>query len=182
MKKITALVLAMVMVFTLATTVMAFDEDVNKDLAVTRGEFASVLFRIEKALVNNLGSFSCAFTDVEASNEHAEAIGWAAAAGVVKGVSDTAFAPDEYITREQMATMVYRYYQYKGIAPEGAWAIRLDFADAEYISVYAVEGVMFAVLEDMLEADAANNINPQGTVTGDELREVIGNFYFNEIK
>lgn len=182
MKKIIALALAMMMVFSFATTVMAFDEDVDMDVAVTRGQFAELLYRIERALGGQVDGYENVFEDVKADNDFAAAVAWAAGAGVVKGVSDTSFAPDSYLTREQMATMVYRYYQYKGIAPEGAWAIRLGFADTECISEYAVTGVMFAVVEDMLSADADNNILPQGVVTGEEIREVIGNFYFNEVK
>lgn len=179
MKKIIALVLAMMMVFSLSTAVMAFDEDVDKDLAITRGEFVSVLYRIEGALTSVSAEYNNVFADVDASYEHSNAIAWAAKAGVVIGMTSTTFAPNENVTREQVAAMMYRYYIYKGFEVEKA---ALNCADAAAVSAYAVDGMAFAVANDMLAVDANNNINPTGIVTGEELREIIGNFYFNEIK
>lgn len=179
MKKLISLILAMVMVFSLSTAVMAFDEDVDKDLAITRGEFVSVLYRIEGALTNVTTEYSSVFADVDASYEHATAIAWAAKAGVVIGMTETTFSPNENVTREQVAAMMYRYYGYKGFEAEVA---ALNCADAAAVSGYAAKGMAFAVANNMLSVDANNNINPQGIVTGEELREIIGNFYFNEIK
>lgn len=182
MKRIMAMVLMVAVMLSFAGTCMAYDEDVDKDEALTRGMFVSVVYRIENALGGALGDYENVFVDVVTDSEHENAISWAAAAGIVVGVGEGVFAPDEYITREQMAVILHRYYKYRGIAPTGAWAIRLNWADAAEISEYAFEGMMFAKLKGMVESDENGNVNPKGIVTGDDLREVIGNFYFNEIK
>lgn len=183
MKKLTALLLSAVMMFAGASTVMAaYDEDSDVDVEITRAEFVEVLYRIEKTIVTTMYDFPNVFEDVEVDSEHENAISWAAAAGVVNGTSATTFEPDAYITREQMATMMYRYYNHKNIGPDGAWAIKIEANDVAEISDYALNGIMFAIINEMLSTDENGNINPKGVGTGEELREFIGSYYFNKIK
>ncbi|WP_419057029.1 S-layer homology domain-containing protein, partial [Evtepia gabavorous] len=78
----------------------------------TRGMIVTILYRLENEPAVSGGS---AFTDVESGAWYADAVAWAAANDIVNGTSATTFAPNSPITREQMATMLYRFAQYKGM-------------------------------------------------------------------
>ena len=76
------------------------------DRNTTRAEFATVLYRLEGCPASSLNH---PFTDVEKGGWYEQAVAWAYQNGVVKGMTETTFAPDSNITREQMVTMLYRY-------------------------------------------------------------------------
>lgn len=74
------------------------------------------------------------FADVKDTQYYADAINWAAENDIVTGYDETTFGPDDTITREQMATILYRYAAYKGYdTTQGGMAVR-EFADYEEIS------------------------------------------------
>ena len=75
----------------------------------TRGMIVTILYRLENEPAVSGGS---AFTDVESGAWYADAVAWAAANDIVNGTSATTFAPNSPITRELMATMLYRFAQY----------------------------------------------------------------------
>ncbi len=133
------------------------DTEFEPDSDITRGMFVTVLHRMENEPEANVG---IAFNDVAADSYYADAVAWASENGIVNGVSEAEFAPDDAITREQMAAMIYRYAVYKGAAPTGAWAIRLDYADLADISDYAAEAVMYCKLKGIMIGDENNNFAP----------------------
>lgn len=122
------------------------------------------------------------FTDVKADDYFAKAVAWAKANGIVSGVSDTEFAPNDKITREQMATIIYRYAVYKEKGPEGAWAIRMDYKDLSDISDYAGEAVMFFKLMDIMSGNENNEFNTLSNATRAEMTVVIERIAENLIK
>lgn len=75
------------------------------DSEVTRAMFVTVIYRME----NEPQTGKCAFTDVESGSYYENAVAWANENGIVSGISEEFFAPNEPITREQMATIIYRY-------------------------------------------------------------------------
>ena len=80
----------------------------------TRAQLVTILYRLEgEPAVTGQGPF----TDVEADTWYTDAVTWAAEEGVVNGVSATQFAPGNNITREQLATILFRYAQAKGYDP-----------------------------------------------------------------
>ena len=91
-------------------------------------------------------TYTMPFDDVDIDGYYAEAVRWAASAGIVKGYSETVFAPDDNITREQIAAIMHRYAQYKGydVSASENTSI-LSYIDAESISEYAVEPIQYAV-------------------------------------
>lgn len=107
------------------------------DATLTRGMFVTILHRVEKAPV---AEGEIAFTDVAEDAYYADAVKWAAANGIVLGVSETEFAPDANVTREQMAAMIARYAEYKKleVAEEG----EVTYTDADQIAEYAQEAVV----------------------------------------
>lgn len=76
----------------------------------TRGMIVTILYRLE----GEPDAAASSFTDVASNMYYADAINWAAANGIVNGITTTTFGPDNAITREQMAAILYRYAQYKG--------------------------------------------------------------------
>ena len=106
-----------------------------------------------------------AFTDVPAGTWYAQAVAWAAETGVVKGMTETTFAPDEAVTRAQLATMLYRYAQTKGEGYTGAWMFLLDVPDRADIADWAYEAVCWLNTNDVLKGRDDGRIDPQGGAT-----------------
>ncbi len=102
-------------------------------LSTTRGMIVTVLYRMEGAPDTTA---ACPFADVPAGTYYEKAIAWAAANGIVNGYSATTFGPEDPITREQMAAILYRYASYKGIDVSAA-ADLSAYGDASSVSAYA---------------------------------------------
>lgn len=113
----------------------------SPDETTTRGMIVTMLHRLEK----EPAAAAAGFADVDAGSWYADAVAWAAANGVVNGVSDTAFAPETAITREQMAAILYRYAQLKGYdVSVGEDTNILSYTDAGQISEYAIPAMQWA--------------------------------------
>lgn len=107
------------------------------DSEVTRAMFVTVLYRMENEPTAGISGFS----DVRAESWYSKAVAWASNNGIVKGVTNTEFAPDDNITREQMAAIIYRYLAFKGhdVSVQG----KPSFTDTGEISEYALDAVMW---------------------------------------
>ena len=128
--------------------------------ALTRAMFVTVLHRIEGEPAVEDG---VAFTDVAADQYYANAVKWASANGIVKGISDTEFAPDAEITREQMAAMIARYAEYKKfeVTAEGD----VTYTDSDQIADYAKDAVVTANKLGLLIGNTDGSFAPQRTAT-----------------
>lgn len=145
--------------------------------ALTRAMLVTVLWRAEgMPQVND----AVTFDDIDANGYYAEALRWAVSENIVEGVSETKFAPDDYITREQIAAIMFRYAKCKGKAPEGAWTISLDYSDISDISDWAFEAVMFCKLKGIMIGDDNNAFNPQNNVTRAETAAIAQRFFENK--
>ena len=112
----------------------------SPDLSTTRAMIVTILWRLEGEPVVN---FAMRFADVSPDKWYGEAIRWAAASGIVNGYS--AFGPNDNITREQLAAMLYRYAQYKKAdVSVGEDTNILSFDDAFDVSGYAVPAMQWA--------------------------------------
>ncbi len=140
---------------------------------LTRAMLVTVLWRAEgKPQVN----YAMPFNDVDEESYFAEAVRWAASEGIVNGYSETEFAPDQNITREQIAAIMFRYAKYKGVAPTGEWAISMDYADLGEISDYAAEAVMYCKLKNIMQGKDNNNFAPQDNATRAETAAIMQRF------
>ena len=99
------------------------------------------------------------FTDVPQGIWYSDAIAWAQDKGIVNGVTDTTFAPDRNVTREQIATILWRYMG----CPE-AEADLSAFGDAASVSPYALDAIHWAVSEGIMNGDG-KNLNPLNSAT-----------------
>ncbi len=140
---------------------------------ITRAMFVTLLWRAEGKPQTN---FAMTFEDIDTDGYYAEAVRWSASEKIVKGYSETEFAPDDKITREQIATIMFRYAQYKGTAPTGAWAIRMDYADLSEISDWAQEAVMYGKLSGMMQGKDNNMFAPKDHTTRAEAAAILHRF------
>ena len=118
------------------------------------------------------------FTDVADGAWYASAVAWAAEHGIVSGVSDSAFAPNGAITREQLAVMLYRYAQYKGYDVSKT-ADLSGYADQGSISDWAAQAVQWACGSGLMTGRSANSLAPAGTLTRAEAATMLKAFCEN---
>ena len=141
------------------------------DTAMTRGMLVTVLHRMEKAPAPKAPS---KFTDL-AQDWYKDAVAWAAENGIVKGMSETTFAPDEKVTREQAMTMLMRYAAFKGIDVTKT-ADLSKFGDANAVSDWADAAVHWAVAEDLIQGMPGNLLQPQGDSTRAQVATILMRF------
>lgn len=108
---------------------------------MTRAQFATVLYRMEGS---PKVSYDTRFEDVKDGEFYSQAVIWANNIGVIRGYEDGRFGPSDEITREQMATLIYRYAQYqkKDVLAEGDLE---TFPDGDKVSVFANEAMKWCV-------------------------------------
>ena len=143
----------------------AFDVDGN----LTRAQLVTILYRIagepESTATNP-------FADVADSQWYTNAVIWAAENGIVKGVNTTTFAPNDQITREQIATILFRYAKAEKV--EGKLA---GFPDAEKVSDYAADAMAWAVEQGLIngisESDGKTYLAPQETATRAQIAVIL---------
>lgn len=128
--------------------------------SITRAMFVTILHRLE----GEPQTGSTSFTDVKEGIYYEKAVAWATFAGIVNGVSNTEFAPDSYITREQIAAMIYRYAQHKGISVESGDMMG-NFIDVDKISDYAVPAISWVVNKEIMNGKGNGMLDPLDNAT-----------------
>lgn len=125
----------------------------------TRAQMVTFLWR---AAGSPWASANAHFSDVAEGAYYADAVEWAIAAGITKGVSETKFNPDGSVTREQLAAFIYRYAQDKGQGFTGAWMFLLDYDDASQVSEWADEAMHWCVMNNIVTGTTAKTLSPAG--------------------
>ena len=136
---------------------------------MTRAQFAQVVYNMagEPAFnENESGTYPTQFSDVEADAWYAKAVSWASEAGIVTGTSDTTFDPEGKISREQIATMLYRY---AGNGATADQAVLDAFVDGDEVSEWAAKEMAWAVEHGYMNGRGNNDLQPQGTATRAEI-------------
>ena len=134
----------------------ANDNAFAPDASTTRGMIVTILYRMEDAPSRLEHS---AFEDVPADQYYADAVAWAAANGIVSGYNDRTFGPDDPITREQMAAILYRYANWKGY-DVSARADLSVFTDVGAVSSYAVEALQWANAAELVSGTSMTTLTP----------------------
>lgn len=147
----------------------------SPDGSMTRGMFATVLARMEKAQGRKTDGHVNGFSDVASGSWYEEGIAWAADAGVVKGIGEGRFAPNQNITREQLAAMMYRYAEYLKLNMETSGK-SLSFADSGSVSDYAKNAVLWSYENGIMTGKGENRIDPQGNASRAEVAAVMMRF------
>ena len=139
----------------------------------TRGMIVTILYRLENEPAVSGGS---AFTDVESGAWYADAVAWAAANDIVNGTSATTFAPNSPITREQMATMLYRFAQYKGMDAVTLQKNLTGYPDGGQVSDYAIPAMNWAVGQGLIAGMENGTLVPQGSATRAQVATILMRF------
>ena len=140
--------------------------------STTRAMIVAMLARLE----NVTSADSAGFTDVSGSDWYATAVNWAASEGIVGGFGDGTFQPNAPITREQMASILYRYAEYKGV-DVSARAELSGYADAP--SPWAADVMQWAVAEGLLAGVTDDQLQPQGQATRAQVAAIMQRFLEN---
>lgn len=152
---------------------MTFEPNVD----LNRAMMAAVLYNMEgQPACNKRGLFS----DVADGRWYTNAINWAASNNIVSGMPDGSYAPNQALTREQMASILYRYAEYKGIDVN----TRVDlskFTDGATTSSWAQGVVQWAVAEKLINGNG-NELQPKGTASRAQVATVLMNFCENVAK
>ena len=141
---------------------------------LTRAMVVTILYRmeVEPEAVRTFNTFS----DVSRSDWYGEAVEWAAANGIVNGYSDGRFGPNDPITREQLAAILYRYAAFKGYEVTKANTTSLaGYPDAAKVSGYAVPAVQWAVGKGLING-VSGKLAPQSTATRAQVAAIIHRF------
>jgi hypothetical protein len=142
---------------------------------MTRAMFARVIANLEGV---DLGAYtSSPFTDVETGAWYAPAAAWAADAGIVDGIGGDMFAPEQAVSREQMAVMLHNYISYKGYTFSGG--APATFADSGEISGWAEEAVGAIQRAGVVNGKPGNLYDPAGDATRAEVATIFRNFITN---
>ena len=124
------------------------------------------------------------FTDVPAGQWYTEAVTWAAENGVVSGVGNGRFAPNGNITREQMASILFRYAKLTGLDTSKRGELA-GFPDEGQVSSWAREALSWAVGEGIISGTAEGGrtiLKPQGTATRAQVASILMRFIRNSEK
>lgn len=154
------------------TSETKFEPETNID----RGMIVTMLHRLE----GTPEAAPSAFTDVKDEQYCAEAIGWASRNGIVQGYSDTEFRPTREITREQLASILYRYAQLKGY-DTSEQADLSAYADAADVSGYALDGVRWAVAKGLISGVTESTLAPGGSATRAQAAMILMRFCENVV-
>ncbi|MGM9605344.1 MAG: S-layer homology domain-containing protein, partial [Faecousia sp.] len=143
------------------------------DLALTRGMVVTMLYRLEQ---EPTVSFAGVFADVSAGLWYTNGVEWAAGNGIVNGYPDGGFGPNDPVTREQLAAILYRYAAWKGLdVGVGEDTNLLSYTDALAISPYAVEAMQWACGAGLLNG-AGGMLMPRDSATRAQVAAIFTRF------
>ena len=136
------------------------------DSEVTRAMFVTVIYRME----NEPQTGKCAFNDVESGSYYENAVAWANENGIVSGISEEFFAPNEPITREQMATIIYRYAAFKEY--DITTSSNTSYTDNDDISDYAKDAVIWSAEKSVMTGNTDGSFAPKANTTRAQVASV----------
>ncbi|MFR8410684.1 MAG: S-layer homology domain-containing protein [Butyricicoccus sp.] len=142
----------------------------------TRGMVVTVLYRLE----NQPSTSAASFTDVASGAYYANAVAWANANGIVSGYGSGKFGPNDKVTREQLAAILYRYAQYKKYdVSVGEDTNILSYNDAQSISSYAIPAIQWACGAGVVTGKSGSKLDPKGNATRAEVAAMLMRFCEN---
>ena len=141
----------------------------------SRGMIVTILWRMAGSPDMEDKIWGYPFADVDATAYYGTAVYWARLNGIAGGYDDATFGPNDPITREQMAAILYRYAQYKGY-DVSAKADLNKFTDADEISNYALEALQWANAEGLINGKGDGVLDPKGQATRAEAAAILTRF------
>ena len=148
----------------MGTDVTHFSPNVN----MTRGMLVTVLYRIE----GEPYAYGSSFNDVKSSDWYYSAVAWASREGIVNGYGGGSFGPNDPVTREQMMTILYRYFGFD----DGSYIIQgslLPFSDGYLVNDWAYAAMDWGVTLGLVNGVGGNRLSPQGKATRAQLATIM---------
>ena len=147
----------------------------SPDATTTRGMIVTILYRLEGTPAVSSAS---GFTDVADGQYYTNAVAWAAANNIVGGYGNGLFGPNDTITREQMAAILYRYAQYKGYDVTASTDLS-GYSDAAQVSSYALAALQWANAEGLVNGTSDTTLTPGGSATRAQVAVILMRFCEN---
>ena len=144
----------------------------SPDLTTSRAMIVTILYRLEGSPAVTGGT---SFADVTAGQWYSDGVAWASANGIVTGYSNGSFGPNDTITREQMAAILYRYARYKGY-DLSARADLGSYSDAVQVSSYAADAMGWAVGSGLITGTSGTTLSPAGSATRAQAAVILARF------
>ncbi len=140
---------------------------------MTRAMLVTVLYRLAdqpKVLTQNL------FNDVGASDYYNKAVNWAVQNGIITGYNSDVFGADDNVTRQQIATIMYRYSKAAGLPIANLNDKSANYNDAKQISDYAKDGLNYCIQQGIMTGRPGNLLDPQNKATRAEVATMLRRF------
>ena len=153
----------------------------SPDLTTTRGMIVTILYRLEGSPDLSNENLGYPYADVDANAYYADAVYWARQNDIVSGMSAEQFAPNNAITREQMAAILYRYAQFKGYDV----SVKADlsvYTDAAQVSTYATDAMAWANGAQLIAGTSQATLTPAGNATRAQVATILMRFCENIAK
>ena len=145
------------------------DEDTfQPDGPFTRAQLAQILWR----LGGSLSASGCSFSDVSQDAWYYDAVSWCYQNGIMTGLSANLFSPDTPLSQQQMALILYQYARHTG-APTGQAADLSAVEGGENVSIWARQGVAWAVAYGLLPISPDIQLSPSADVARGQMAEVL---------
>ncbi len=141
------------------------------NVKTNRAMIVTMLYRLE----GQPTAGKAAFTDVDASKWYGDSVAWASSNGVVTGYENNKFNPNTDLTREQLATILYRYAKYKQMDMSKKGNLN-TFTDNSQVSSYANEAIAWAVGNGIITGKNENILDPKGSATRAEVAAMLQRF------
>lgn len=148
------------------------ETEFGPNVSMSRAMLVTVLYRMSGQTVQTTADFA----DVPADAWYAQAVAWAGANGIVQGVSDSRFAPNTPVTREQMATILHRYAKHMGVTGTENTVSLDGFQDASSVSSYAVSAMGWAVEQGLISGVGDQTLAPGGSATRAQVAAILQRF------
>lgn len=141
---------------------------------MTRAMLVTVLYRLDGSCAIAPGDY---YSDVPEDSWYSAAVTWGRVTNIALGVGDGLFAPDAFVTREQVATMLYRYAKQNGYPVSNSRDTDISgFADHEDVSDYALDAIRWCVDTELLGGVGDDLLDPQGSATRAQVATILMRF------
>ena len=151
------------------------DNRFDPEGTVTRGMLVTILYRMDGS-PDVTGAPT--FQDVRKGSYYENAVIWATSNAVVHGYSTTVFAPDDSVTREQVAAILYRYTG-TGAGPTADQKAVSQYSDAKEISDYARDAMVWAVREGLVSGTGQTQLEPKGQASRAQISAIMMRYDMN---
>lgn len=146
----------------------------SPNVTTSRGMIVTILYRLD----GSPSASSAGFTDVASGQWYTDAVNWAAANDIVAGYGNSLFGPNDTVTREQMAVILYRYAQYKGYDTSASNSLN-GYTDVGGVSSWALTAMQWANAEGLINGTSGTTLSPTNGATRAEVAQILMRFCEN---